>query len=143
MNDRDRLEQLRGMLDRLERMPASPDRDWLLSEVRARTVDVETGAPPAPMRHQNPDEVDFELAARDLSTIKATKTKPSRRVDERHAAGPAPASVVQAAPPPKPAAPPRRESGLDLLEHGGLLSLDEPSTGAAGANRPWTRGLRG
>ena len=143
MNDRDRLEQLRGMLDRLERMPASPDRDWLLAEVRARTVDVETGAPPAPMRPQNPDEVDFELAAGDPSTIKATQTKAGRRVDERQVEGPAPASVVQSAPPPESAAPRGRESGLDLLEQGGLLSLDEPSTGAAGPNRPWTRGLRG
>ena len=58
MNDRDRLEQLRGMLDRLERMPASPDRDWLLGEVRARTVDVETGAPPA----------EVVLSVRDLRT---------------------------------------------------------------------------
>ena len=132
------------MLDRLERMPASPDRDWLLGEVRARTVDVETGAPPAPMRPQKPDEVDFELAAGDPSTIKATQTKASRRVGERHAEGPAPARVVRSAPPPpEPAAPIGRERGLDLLEQGGLLSLEEPSTGVAGADRPWTRGLRG
>jgi hypothetical protein len=143
MNDRDRLEQLRGMLDRLERMPASPDRDWLFGEVRARRVDVETGAPPAPMRSHDPDEVDLELAAGGPSTIKATQRKASRRVGERHAEAPAPARVVQSARPPVPAAPTRRESWVDLLEQGGLLSLAEPSTGAPGGNRPWTRGLRG
>jgi hypothetical protein len=45
MNDRVRLDQLRRLLDRLERMPASADRDWMLAEVRARAVDVETASP--------------------------------------------------------------------------------------------------
>jgi hypothetical protein len=43
MSDRHRLEQLPGLLDRLERMPASADRDWMLGEIGARAVDVETG----------------------------------------------------------------------------------------------------
>jgi hypothetical protein len=141
MNGRDRLEQLRGMLDRLERMPASPERDWLLAEVRVRTVDVETGAPPAPMRLQNPTEVDLDLAAEDQSAIKMTRSKPRRRAHERPAESPAPASVVRSTPPPRPAAPIGR--GLDLLERGDVLTLEEPSIAAAGGSRPWTRGLRG
>src|SRR3954447_24611774 len=47
MNDRDRLEQLRALLVRLERMPVSAERDWMIGEVRARAVDVETGVKPA------------------------------------------------------------------------------------------------
>ena len=62
MNDRDRLDQLRGLLDRVGRMPASAERDWTLTEVRARVVDVETGTPPTPMRALPPDELEAEIA---------------------------------------------------------------------------------
>ena len=81
MNDRDRLDQLRGLLDRLERMPASPDRDWTLAEIRARVVDVETGTPPTPMRPRQQDELAAELAAEQVprtAPVKRAKT-PSRR----------------------------------------------------------------
>src|SRR3954451_3270674 len=50
MTDHDRLAQLRVLLERLEGMPASPDRDWMLAEVRSRAVDVDTGIAPRPMR---------------------------------------------------------------------------------------------
>jgi hypothetical protein len=158
MNDRDRLEQLRTMLARLERMPASADRDWLLGEVRARTVDVDTGVPPAPMRPPHQNEAEFEIAAGDRSTPNATaaasrpktgRRKASRRLDRRGAGDPPRATVVHPASPPSPVAASARaplagrDGALDLLKQGGLLCLDEPPAAAAGPARPWSRGLRG
>jgi hypothetical protein len=131
MNDRDRLEQLREMLGRLERMPASGDRDWMLNEVRARTVDVETGALPAAMRPRHQEEETAE---------------PPPRVERRSAPRPRPRPVprptwqASAAPAPERPQPVRHEGRVDLLQGDGLLCLDEP---AIAADRPWTRGLRG
>jgi hypothetical protein len=46
-----RLTRLRALVDRLERLPASnPRRPWMLSDTRARVVDVETGEAPRAMR---------------------------------------------------------------------------------------------
>ena len=56
MNDHHRVEQLRVLITRLERMPASPKRDWMLSQVRARTVDVESGVRPEPIQPRTLDE---------------------------------------------------------------------------------------
>ena len=50
MRDSDRLNQLRVMRDRLARLEASPERDWMLSEVRRRAVDVESEGRSAPLR---------------------------------------------------------------------------------------------
>lgn len=49
-----RLRRLGALVDRLERLPASAQREWMLGEVRARAVDVETGEPPRPMRALDP-----------------------------------------------------------------------------------------
>jgi hypothetical protein len=45
-----RVKRLREMVAQLERLPESPDRDRLLSEVRSRAVDVDTGVTPDPIR---------------------------------------------------------------------------------------------
>lgn len=45
-----RVKRLKDLVDLLERLPASPDRDRLLSEVRSRAVDVDTGVTPRAMR---------------------------------------------------------------------------------------------
>src|ERR671911_558918 len=45
-----RLTQLRALVDRLERLPVSTRRDWMLQEARSRMVDVETGDEPRPLR---------------------------------------------------------------------------------------------
>ena len=50
MADESRLAQLRALVARLERLPASPRREWMLEEARARMVDVETGFPSETMR---------------------------------------------------------------------------------------------
>jgi hypothetical protein len=41
-----RVKRLREMVDQIEQLPVSPDRDRLLSEVRSRVVDVDTGVRP-------------------------------------------------------------------------------------------------
>src|SRR3954449_9515834 len=79
MNDRDRLEQLRGLLDRLERMPASADRDWVLGGIRARAVDVQPAMTPPPVRTLPHDEANAELAAAQISRVHATETMACRK----------------------------------------------------------------
>src|SRR5690349_382111 len=123
MNDRERLQQLRGMLDRLERMPASPDRDWMLSEVRARAVDVESGMPAGPMRRLPSDEADLEIAE-----SRTVPRKASRCMERRSASGPTRARLAR--PAPLIAAPERapraaREAAVDLLAGDTLLCLDD------------------
>jgi hypothetical protein len=44
-----RVKRLKDLMDLLERLPASPDRDRVLSEVRSRAVDVDTGVTPRAM----------------------------------------------------------------------------------------------
>jgi hypothetical protein len=44
-----RVKRLKDMVDRIERLPASEARDRLLSEVRSRAVDVDTGVTPRAM----------------------------------------------------------------------------------------------
>ena len=72
MNDRDRLGQLEGLLARLEQMPASPERDWMLAEVRGRAVDVKTGMPSTPLRALPRDEVQVTLPAERAPRDRAT-----------------------------------------------------------------------
>jgi hypothetical protein len=73
----DRLEQLRALLVRVERMPASAGRDWMLGEVRARAVDVETGVRPAAMRAQSENGAEPEMpAARNAARIDAAEAVP-------------------------------------------------------------------
>jgi hypothetical protein len=137
MNQQDRLDQLRGLRDRLERMPASADRDWMLGQVRARAVDVETGAPAGPMRARPEDESEAEQAAE-----RSAPTAPRRT--RRTPASPVQRARPVHAAPSRPAAPVRTRAhheSVDLLEQDGVLCLDD-SPAAAGASRPWSRGLR-
>jgi hypothetical protein len=126
MKDRQRLDQLRLLLQRAQRMPESPERDWMLSELRARAVDVETGMAPRAMRPLKPEPVTLPT----LAPVVA----------------PAPAPVVRRAPKPvqvRPAysvkqvsptsvvakvAETRAEAQVDWLATGGLLSLDDEDT---------------
>ena|SRR5688500_8130083 len=43
---RTRVERLRALVEIIEHLPMSPERDRLLDEVRARAVDVDTGVTP-------------------------------------------------------------------------------------------------
>jgi hypothetical protein len=142
MNDRDRLDQLRGLLDRVGRMPASADRDWTLAQVRARVVDVETGMPPTPMRALPPDELEAEIAAerrpRTEAPPRATirPRQPSRRAQRARLAHPAARTA------PITIREPGRDEVVDLLEQDGVMCLEDPAAAATAARRPWTRGLR-
>ena len=56
----ERVKRLKDLADLLERLPASPDRDRVLSEVRSRAVDVDTGITPRatlPVREPAPAPV--------------------------------------------------------------------------------------
>ncbi|HET6550478.1 MAG TPA: hypothetical protein VFG79_18580 [Solirubrobacter sp.] len=145
MNDRDRLAQLRGLLERLERMPASPDRDWMLAEVRARAVDVETGVRPAALRALPADEADAVHAPRVEAAQPRARRAPCRPQKPRR---PQARAATRVDPPPRPPLadahePARHESAVDLLQRGGLLWLEDSPPVAAGAGRPWALGLRG
>jgi hypothetical protein len=153
MNDRDRLQHLRGVLTRLERMPASADRDWMLREVRSRAVDVESGARPAAIRALPLDEANAEIAAAEAAHAKAiimpacekpARVKTPRRATSRPAARATRATrVVTISPQSLPALREWAGSdrGVDLLEAGGRLCLDDAPAGSAA--RPWEWGLRG
>ena len=134
-----RIQRLRDMVAQLERLPASPDRDRLLSEVRSRAVDVDTGVTPRsmlPMREPKPEP------ARVL-------TRPTTRHRAKIAKREAPWT-------PAPSAGPARRSDAadptgDLEQWpvlGGHLSLEDtpqPHVVVSGnrAVPPWTLGLRG
>jgi hypothetical protein len=45
----DRRRRLKRLVERLEQLPASPARDRMLSEVRSRAVDLDTGVTPRAM----------------------------------------------------------------------------------------------
>jgi hypothetical protein len=145
MNDRDRLGQLGGLLARLERMPASAGRDWMLAEVRGRAVDVETGMAPTPLRALPRDEAQASLAAEQApradqapppAPVKRPRTTPSRRAPRGRV-------VAPVCMPPVRDRERSREEVVDLLGMDGVLNLDDSPTAASDASRPWARGLRG
>jgi hypothetical protein len=163
MNDGQRLERLHLLRDRLERQPASPDRDWMLSEVRARAVDVETSARPRPMRpfdaeatNPSPEGTRREGGKVDGVHSRVTRSapRPTHRPTEIRQVT---AQAVSA--PPEVAVPPMTDAlgrasaaehagSVDLLEDGGLLCLDDLPLAASPPDRytsprPWARGLRG
>jgi hypothetical protein len=127
----DRLDHLRGLLERLERMPASANRDWMLAQVRGRAVDVETSTAPAPMRPLPHDELEATKVA-EPPRVRADRTRAGRRV---RAVSPLVARVT-----PGPARERRHEDVMDLLEHGGVMSLEDAQ---AHPRRAWSGGLRG
>src|SRR5215212_1957515 len=107
-----RIRRLKDMVDRIERLPASEVRDRILSEVRSRAVDVDTGVTPRamlPVREPAPPVV----------------PEPAR---------PRPSSVRRPSPlPPAPAREPVRPAFVaggstsleESLQIGDLLSLDD------------------
>ena len=115
----ERLKRLREAIAEIELLPASPERNRLLSEFRSRAVDIDTGVAPRPMLPMA--EPDAERAPR----------RPASPARER---------AVEV---PSAAAP--REDPFLVAE---WLSLDEPEsppgrTRDGRAVPPWTFGLRG
>jgi hypothetical protein len=133
----ERLQRLKGLVERLERLPASPERDRVLAEVRSRAVDVDTGVTPRAM-----------LPVREATPPPATEPR-AKRLPPRHIARTAPRDrpVAHARPAPAPVAP--NDLGRLLwddrssLEHSPELApLPHAPIGPDG--RPaWTLGLRG
>jgi len=136
-----RVQRLRDMVDQIERLPDSPDRDRLLSEVRSRAVDLDTGVTPRamlPLREPAPALVPARPATRDRAKI-------IKRVMSR-----APAPAVELAGPSSAPGPSRTPEQSFLLDD--RLSLEDrlqlsplPDVRVRG-NRvapPWTFGLRG
>jgi len=146
-----RLTQLRALVDRLERLPASKGRDWMLQEARSRLVDVETGDEPRPMR-----TLDEESPARPPErpgsgtgngrAVKRPSSKPARartplrQTQPKVSTQQTPRSVPSAETDESPAT-----FGTDELlwlgDPPGDISA-EPGDGSA-KPRPWRRGLRG
>ncbi len=134
----ERLKRLKDLVDQLERLPASPDRDRVLAEVRSRAVDVDTGVTPARCsRCESPRR-------RRRHARRARSGTPAR--DHAHAvtrpSGPAGA----------PAAPAVVADDLGVLPWDHRLSLEDSPELAPlpraprksdGSVPPWALGLRG
>jgi hypothetical protein len=147
-----RLTRLRALVDRLERLPASARREWMLEEARARMADVETGDEPRALRTlQEPSPAgESSSRARNGGAVKRTSSNPAGAATRRDQARPA--AFTQEAPRPVPE--PDRIAGPDpsaaTLGGGELLWLEDPSRaafaepgdGSTGVAR-WRRGLRG
>ena len=127
----ERLQRLKDLVDQLERLPESPDRDRVLAEVRSRVVDVDTGVTPRamlPVREPTPPP-------------SAPKPRPVRHRS--------PVRPVQSA---RPAVARATTEDLGVLLWDDRLSLEDapelaPLPQAAkntdGSVPPWALGLRG
>ena len=132
LSSEQRLKRLRDLLDQLERLPPSADRERMLREVRARVVDVDTGESPRAML---PVDLDAVPTA-DPGPPARPAPRPASR--PRTVSAPKPAAPIRVAPR-EPVARTSTDVPADRPPAGDLLSLDDaPSTAG-----PWTRGLRG
>jgi hypothetical protein len=135
----ERLKRLKDLVDQLERLPASPDRDRVLAEVRSRAVDVDTGVTPRamlPVREPTPPP-------------SAPKPRPERYRSPATTRTPSPARPVQ---PARPAVTRATTEDLGVLLWDDRLSLEDSPELAPlphaplnpdGSVSPWTLGLRG
>jgi hypothetical protein len=132
-DDERRLARLRGLVVRLERLPESAQREWMLGEVRARMVDIDTGYPPQPVRR-----------LREAEAAPAT-TRPAKRPAAARPK-PAPAAEQPLEAPPQESPPVAGETPAPV-EPDHVLWLDDSTdtTGSpAASDMPrWRRGLRG
>jgi hypothetical protein len=163
MSSEHRLRRLRELLARIEQLPASSERERMLSEVRARVVDVDTGVTPRAMLPVDP----VPTLATDTGppTAPAPNAVARTRADHDHGRPdgepPQRSKAVPAAPPDAVSASGPRTTAvalsaaedrewLALVATNEVLSLDDSaqlsSAGEARVEhdrRPWTRGLRG
>ena len=134
-----RLKRLKDLVEQLERLPASPDRDRFLAEVRSRAVDVDTGVTPRamlPMREPMPPP-------------SAPKQRPERYRPRATTRTSSPARPVQ---PARPALAHATTDDLGVLLWDDRLSLEDSPELAPlphaprkpdGSVPPWAFGLRG
>jgi hypothetical protein len=119
----ERVKRLKDLVDRLERLPPSPDRDRMLSEVRSRAVDLDTGVTPRamlPLREPTPPPP---------AVARPRKVDSGRRLPRR-----APLEPVR----PIFAATPLLDDRLSLED----APLPHAWAQDGQAARPWTQGLR-
>ena len=135
----ERLKRLKDLVDQLERLPASPDRDRVLAEVRCRAVDVDTGVTPRamlPVREPAPPASEL-------------KRRPERYRARATTRTPSPARPVQSA---RPALAHATTDDLGVLLWDDRLSMEDSPELAPlphapgnplGSVPPWAFGLRG
>ena len=151
-----RVQRLRDMVDQIERLPESPERDRLLSEVRSRAVDVDTGVSPRamlPLREPPlpPPPVLPRPAKRDKARIirRVVSRTPAHAVESarhRSAAGPSVTPERSSSMPSRQLKRSRTWTSFVLNDY---LSLEDapplPHIRVRGnlSAPPWTFGLRG
>ena len=135
----ERLKRLKDLVDQLERLPASPDRDRVLAEVRCRAVDVDTGVTPRamlPVREPTPPPSE-------------PKRRPERHLPRATTRTPSPARPVQQA---RPALAHATTDDLGVFLWDDRLSMEDSPELAPlphapgnphGSVPPWAFGLRG
>jgi hypothetical protein len=133
MSDDSRVKRLRDLVAQLEQLPATPERDRLLADVRARAVDVDLGEDPQPRRIPDPIPA---LVLDEPAQARAPRPAPTP-----------PPFVPARKPPPAPLTPPRA-APEDEAELGWTTDVlwgdDSPEPGSdEEPPRPWTLGLRG
>jgi hypothetical protein len=150
-----RITRLRVLIDRLERLPASARRQWMLEEARARMADVETGDQPRPLRTlEEPSQPSSPgvSPARNGRAVGQPSSSPAVVGTRRCQAQPE--ASTQEAPRKVPEPVPDRIAGADsgaaTLGSHELLWLEDPSRGVfaepcdgSAGIAPWRRGLRG
>src|SRR5215218_8145615 len=102
-----RVKRLKEMVDQIQRLPASPDRDRMLAEVRSRAVDVDTGVTPRamlPVREPTPPP-----------------SEPKRR-PERYRGG---AAITRTRSPARPVQPARPAVARATTDELGVLLWDD------------------
>ena len=147
-----RLTRLRTLIDRLERLPASARRDWMLVEARARIVDVETDVAPRAMRalETHPTARAPEPRGTPTANGRASKRPTSSDRPAGVDRGRAPRQISPAERPRPRPEPAPVDASAATLGTDGLLWLEDLAADMSAeqgdgstASAPWRRGLRG
>src|SRR5918994_4129720 len=139
MTRAERLQRRRDRIAEIELLPASPERDRLLSEFRSRTVDIDTGVEPRAMLPMGepappPERQPRRQPRRDIA--------PSATGRASSAPAPAPAHQLGRAPLGRTEPAPDAFGVTEWLSLDDALAADVRTRGGRPA-KPWTRGLRG
>jgi hypothetical protein len=131
-----RIKRLRDLLDQLERLPPTAERDRMLREVRGRVVDVDTGVAPSALPPVESPESVLAAVAREAAQPPVSRLRQPAKPD----------AVAPSAPGPEVAAGGAGDGAP--LPADELLCLDDsasfpPGEAGTGLVPAWTRGLRG
>ena len=137
-----RVRRLKEMVARIERLPASADRDRLLSEVRSRAVDVDTHVTPRtmlPLRESQliPEAAGLTNRQPAASGIRRAPLPPAPKAELT-----APAAAASRFPAVREEPSPWASERLSLEDPLQLAPLPHVSGRGGRAVPPWTRGLR-